>query len=235
MRTLKILGFLLSYPTELHKQILGECRSFLRSEKWLSESSLKSLDNLLSEIEHGDLLDLQENYVDLFDRTPSLSLHLFEHVHGESRVRGQALADLLKIYEEAGLFINIEEMPDYLPLFAEYLSTLAPKEASETMASVVDIFSFLAERLKNRNSSYSAVFEALIETAARSPDLSLVTENLKKASGEPLTAQQIDEEWKEQFAFENTVQTTGQTNSCPKADETLARMNDYGKEERSNL
>ena len=37
----------------------------------------------------------------LFDRTRSLSLHLFEHVHGESRDRGQAMIDLKAQYETA--------------------------------------------------------------------------------------------------------------------------------------
>ena len=35
----------------------------------------------------------------------SLALHLFEHVHGESRDRGQAMVDLKAMYEKAGLVI----------------------------------------------------------------------------------------------------------------------------------
>jgi nitrate reductase delta subunit len=92
-------------------------------------------------LEQRDLLDLQEDYVALFDRTPSLSLHLFEHVHGDSRDRGQAMVDLMKVYEEAGLFIDTEETPDYLPLFTEYLATLSSQEASDTVGGVVNIIS----------------------------------------------------------------------------------------------
>ena len=141
MRTLKILGFLLTYPSELHKEVLDECRMFLTDEKWVSKDALHSLDRLFDEMRKADTLDLQESYVALFDRTPSLSLHLFEHIHGDSRARGQALVDLTKVYEEAGLLINTEETPDYLPLFLEYVSTLPPEDTKENLSSVVNILS----------------------------------------------------------------------------------------------
>lgn len=225
MRTLKILGFLLTYPTSAHQDAVGECRALLQEEQWISGKAIKSLDGLFQYLENSDLLDLQEDYVALFDRTPSLSLHLFEHVHGDSRDRGQALADLLKMYEEVGLFIKTEETPDYLPLFAEYLSTLPPEEASEAVGSIVNILSSIGERLKNRDSFYAGVFEALIEVAARSPDATAVENFLKKSTGMPLNAEQIDQEWEEQFAFDNTPQTTKQDSGCPKSAEVLARMN----------
>ena len=81
-----------------------------------------ALDRLLDELATGDLYDLQERYVLLFDRTRSLSLHLFEHVHGESRDRGQAMVDLKALYERHGLLMSSSELPDHLPLFLEFLS-----------------------------------------------------------------------------------------------------------------
>jgi nitrate reductase delta subunit len=101
---------------------------FLKAEKWLSEKH-SGLWNFSRRDAFRDLLDLQEDYVALFDRTPSLVLHLFEHIHGDSRDRGQALVDLLKVYEDAGLFMTSDETPDYLPLFAEYVSTLPHKDS----------------------------------------------------------------------------------------------------------
>ena len=58
-----------------------------------------------------------------------LSLHLFEHVHGESRDRGQAMVDLKAMYENAGLFVT-RELPDYVPLLLEFLSTQPRPEAN---------------------------------------------------------------------------------------------------------
>jgi nitrate reductase delta subunit len=232
MRTLKILGFLLTYPEQDHVQAISQCMDILKSEKWLSDTMLEKLDAVTEAFSKTDLLDLQESYVDLFDRTPSLSLHLFEHIHGDSRDRGQALVDLLKVYEEAGLFISQDEMPDYLPLFTEYLSSLPPQEASETLGSVVNILSSLAERLKNRGSYYADILNAIIETAARAPDAKAVEEFLRKSSGEALSNGEMDKQWEEQFAFANTPQTTGIESGCPKAEDMLARMPGYKKEER---
>lgn len=232
MRTLKILGFLMTYPQDHHKEVLDECVQFLKDEQWISPKALNGINLFSQHIKDHCLLDLQEEYVSFFDRTPSLSLHLFEHVHGDSRDRGQALADLLKVYEDAGLIISTEETPDYLPIFAEYASTLSHKEASETIGNIVDILSAIAERLKNRDSVYVHVLNALVETASRLPNRKIVEEFLKKSSGNALSPTEIDKEWEEQFAFENTAQTTGTEGGCPKAEEMLARMNNYKKEER---
>lgn len=232
MRTLKILGFLMTYPETAHIQAVDECLDILRAEKWLSAEMLDKLDNVADAFGKTNILDLQEEYVALFDRTPSLSLHLFEHIHGDSRDRGQALSDLLKVYEEAGLFISTEEMPDYLPLFTEYLATLSPAEAAETMGSIVNILSSLAERLKNRDSFYASILSAMIETASRAPDETAVQNYLKKSSGAALSPNEMDKEWEEQFAFSNTPQTTGIETGCPKAEEMLARIPGYGDKER---
>jgi nitrate reductase delta subunit len=227
MRTLKILGFLMTYPQDHHKKVLGECAQFLKDEQWLSPKAFSRIDLFIQEMKSRDLLDLQEDYVALFDRTPSLSLHLFEHIHGDSRDRGQALADLLKVYEDAGLFMTPEETPDYLPLFAEYVSTLPYPEASETMGSIVNILSILSERLRTRHSTYAYILDALVESASRRPDEKSVQESLDKASGGALSPDEIDREWEEQFAFENSAQTTGIKTGCPKAEEMLARIPGY--------
>lgn len=232
MRTLKILGFFLTYPEQDHKLATKECVEMLQSEKWLSTDRLQKLAIALKAFEEKDLLDLQEDYVALFDRTPSLSLHLFEHIHGDSRDRGQALADLLKVYEDAGLYINAEEMPDYLPLFTEYVATLPHQEATQTIGSVVNILSSLAERLRNRESFYADIMDAIIETASRSPDPKAVEEHLIKSSGAALSLDEMDKEWEEQFAFDNTAQTTGIDSGCPKAEEMLARIPGFPQGER---
>lgn len=232
MRTLKILGFLLTYPEQDHVEAFPQCLDILKSEKWLSAGMLETLRGVGESFAKTGLLDLQENYVDLFDRTPSLSLHLFEHIHGDSRDRGQALVDLLKMYEDAGLFINSDEMPDYLPLFTEYLASLPPQDASDTLGSVVNILSSISERLKNRQSYYAHILNAIIETAARAPDAKAVEAFLNQSGGDALSLEEMDRAWEEQFAFANTAQTTGIESACPKAEDMLARMPGYKKEER---
>lgn len=105
-KTLKILSALLTYPTAEMQSAVPEMRRALDEEAWLPQKNRDRLDRILEEIKTGDLYDLQERYVLLFDRTRSLSLHLFEHVHGESRDRGQAMVDLMSLYERHGLVMD---------------------------------------------------------------------------------------------------------------------------------
>jgi nitrate reductase delta subunit len=168
-RTFKALSALLAYPTAELQQAIGEIAAVLAADPALPARTRKQLDALLSELATGDLYDLQERYVLLFDRTRSLSLHLFEHVHGESRDRGQAMIDLKDLYERGGLFVTAAELPDFLPLFLEFLSTRSPAEAGDLLAQPVHVLSALAERLRKRRSPYEAVFRALVALAAAEP------------------------------------------------------------------
>ncbi len=228
MRTLKVLGFLLTYPSAQTIEVLGECREILDAEKWLPSAPLTALGDLMDWMENTDLLDLQEEYVALFDRTPSLCLHLFEHVHGDSRERGQAMVDLSDVYQDAGLIINTKEIPDFLPLFMEYLSIIDQEQARGNLDNIINITGAIAGRLKHRKSKYEAVFNALEAAANCKPDELAIAKALKSASGEMATLEEIDQEWEEQNAFENTAQTTGvdmENGGCPIADDMLARMN----------
>src|SRR5688500_10263536 len=102
MKTLKALSALLTYPTAELAAAVPEIRSVLRAEGILGAAELETLEPLLAQLATEDVYDLQERYIQLFDRTRSLSLHLFEHVHGEGRDRGQAMVDLKAVYEAAG-------------------------------------------------------------------------------------------------------------------------------------
>jgi nitrate reductase delta subunit len=169
LKTLKALSALLTYPTAELQQACGEISEAIEKETALSFGMREQLHKLLTELATGDLYDLQERYVLLFDRTRSLSLHLFEHVHGESRDRGQAMIDLKAQYENHNLFMSAAELPDFVPLFLEYLSLLPAREASDTLGQPAHIFAALAERLRKRRSSYEAVFRALVALAATKP------------------------------------------------------------------
>jgi len=168
-RTFKVLSALLSYPTAELQKAAGDMKAVLEAEKLLSAPVLRAVLTLLNEIESRDLYDLQERYVLLFDRTKSLSLHLFEHVHGESRDRGQAMIDLQNLYAEKGLEIGASELPDFVPLFLEFLSTQPRAEAYDLLGQPVHILAALAERLRKRDSSYEAVFRSLVALASVKP------------------------------------------------------------------
>lgn len=174
--TYKVLGLLLTYPDEALIESLDELASTLDEEEIIPK---KQLNNLLSHLRDEDLLTLQERYVALFDSTASLSLHLFEHIHGESRDRGQAMIDLLSAYHAKGLAIQSKELPDYLPLFLEFLSVLDPGEASALLGEPIDIIALLGKRLRQRESVYHLVFDALECLSSRKANAQRVANSLK--------------------------------------------------------
>jgi nitrate reductase delta subunit len=196
--TFKALSALLTYPTEGLRDAAGEIGLVLAQERHLPASVWPQLSKLTTELATGDLYDLQERYVLLFDRTRSLSLHLFEHVHGESRDRGQAMIDLKAQYEQAGLTPDATELPDFLPLFLEYLATQPLKDACETLGQPAHIFGALAERLRKRKSTYEAVFRALIALSAAKPKDDEVSALLQLPDPDAADLAALDAAWEDE-------------------------------------
>ncbi len=193
-KTFKALSALLSYPSENLQAAADEIGEVIRTEKLVDAPMLLALELLLDEIGTSDLFDLQERYVDLFDKTRRLSLHLFEHVHGESRDRGQAMVDLAALYEKGGLTLAANELPDYLPLFLEYLSTRPIDEARGLLRNASHIVTALEERLSSRNSDYAAVFAA-IRSIAGSQACTSAMETPAAGAEDDLAA--LDAAWEE--------------------------------------
>jgi nitrate reductase delta subunit len=198
MRTFGVLSALLNYPTDALIDAATEFLAVLDAEKLVPSACRGSVDALIEEIAVGELYDLQERYGLLFDRSKTLALHLFEHVHGESRDRGQAMVDLKGMYENAGLVIAANELPDYVPLFLEFLSTRPVNEARELLGQTAHIFAALAERLGRRQSSYKAVFDALVAIAAEAPRRDIVDELLKTPDADPMDLAALDAAWEEE-------------------------------------
>lgn len=161
-RTFKALSALLTYPTEELQRAAPEIRQVIDAEGLVARRDRAALAALIGEIGSRDLYDLQERYTLLFDRSRSLSLHLFEHVHGESRDRGQAMVDLAAHYERHGYHVAANELPDFLPLFLEFLSLLPETEARGLIAEPAEVLGELEDRLRRRQSPYAAVFRALV-------------------------------------------------------------------------
>ncbi|MCB8748702.1 nitrate reductase molybdenum cofactor assembly chaperone [Rhodoferax sp. U2-2l] len=161
--TLRVLARLLSYPNAALKSDLADMQSALHAEQALAKDRLAEIDALISHLAHADPLDIESDFVELFDRGHATSLHLFEHVHGDSRDRGPAMVDLTQTYEKAGLFLAPDELPDYLPVVLEFVSTQPPKEAKAFLAEMAHIFNAIFSALQDRKTAYASVLGALIE------------------------------------------------------------------------
>ena len=191
MRTLKLLAVLLGYPTEEMIAALPELSRRLAAEPGLRAATQDALAGLLAELRREDLLDLQERYVAQFDTGRATALHLFEHVHGDSRDRGQAMVDLQAMYRRAGYLLAAHELPDYLPVLLEYLALRPAEEVHELLEDCVHILRALGERLTAGGSPYAAVFAALLDLHGAAP-LKRPKSTPKK---QPLPA--LDEDWEE--------------------------------------
>jgi nitrate reductase delta subunit len=226
--TFKVLSALLSYPTRELQEAGPDMIVALNEDRTLSTRHRAETIALVTHVAGGDLLDRQADYVDLFDRTRALSLHLFEHVHGESRDRGQAMVSLLERYRQAGLDVSANELPDYLPLFLEFLALQPPDEARKMLADTAHILSALAERLKKRGSQYAVLLEALGAIAATRPDPEAVAELNKVPLDDPSDLAALDRAWEEAEVRFGPGDANG--DGCPRADAMLRRMNVTGAE-----
>ncbi len=164
-RTLRALARLLGYPDAELRGHLAEMGEALRAEGALSAPRLAELDALMATLLRRAVLDVESDYVELFDRGRATSLHLFEHVHGDSRDRGPAMIDLAQTYEKAGLYLAEGELPDFLPVVLEFTSTQPPREARAFLGEMAHIFNAIFAALEQRGSAYASVLGALLELA----------------------------------------------------------------------
>jgi nitrate reductase delta subunit len=191
--TLKALGALLAYPSDELVAALPEIGALIDLEARLPREALAELVLLQEELGTADLLDAQERYVALFDRGRATSLHLFEHVHGDSRDRGPAMVDLKEVYARAGLQLAPGELPDYLPAVLEYLALRPFAEAKEMLGDCAHILRAVGEALRQRGSRYAAVPNALLLLIGDKP----LAAEVPAAAPEP----PLDDEWREEPVF----------------------------------
>ena len=190
-RSLRVLAALLGYPSVELRGHLPEMSRLLQDERVLSYSRRQELDALMARLRQGDALEVEADYVELFDRGRATSLHLFEHVHGDSRDRGPALIDLGQTYESAGLVLAEGELPDYLPAVLEFVSTQPPAQAKAFLGEMSHIFNAIFGALQHQQSPYASVLGALIELSGE-----------KAEPVAPAAEVPIDETWAEPVVFD---------------------------------
>lgn len=163
--SLRVLARLLSYPDAALRADLPDMRAALLAERVLTAARKDELLALIATLEHGDALDHEAQYVELFDRGRATSLHLFEHVHGDSRDRGPAMADLTQTYEKAGLLLAPGELPDFLPVLLEFASSQPSSQVRSLLGEMAHLFNAIFNALQQRKSPYASALGALLELA----------------------------------------------------------------------
>jgi nitrate reductase delta subunit len=188
--TQRVLAHLLRYPDAELRAHVADLRAALRDEAALPAERIDEIERLLDRLVLLPALQVESDYVELFDRGRSTSLHLFEHVHGDSRDRGPAMIDLIQTYEKAGLFIDNSELPDYLPVLLEFASTQPPQQARDFLGETAHIVRAIFSALLKRQSPYASVLAAVLELAG------------EKAEAVPVPDEPaMDESWAEPAVF----------------------------------
>lgn len=200
MKTFKVLSLLLSYPRAEWLAHLDAMQQIIAAEKILSKKKTNDINTLINTLKHADLIDLQENYVSTFDKGAAHSLHLFEHIHGESRDRGQAMIDLMEMYNANGLDVNTSDLPDYLPVFLEFLSTGNLAQASHFLGETAKVLTLIRERLAKNKSDYQHIFAALVEISGEKVNRSKI-QQIVAAEGDENSFENVDGNWQEPEAF----------------------------------
>jgi nitrate reductase delta subunit len=197
--TLRALAALIAYPDAALREALPQLRELLRAEGALAVPRLAGIEALIDTVAAADPLDAEADYVQLFDCGRATSLHLFEHVHGDSRERGPALVDLAQTYEKSGLFLAPGELPDYLPVLIEFASTQPPAIARGFLAETAHILNALHGALAARGSRYAEIPAALVELAGGTV-----------AAVPPAAEPALDDSWREPPVFDG-CSTAGQS------------------------
>ncbi|WP_417809159.1 nitrate reductase molybdenum cofactor assembly chaperone [Thioclava sp.] len=219
-RSLKALSLLLCYPTAELQGAMSEIGGVLAAETRLTAAARRDLRPLVDALRTRTLIDLEEEFVMLFDRSKSLSLNLFEHVHGESRDRGGAMVDLLETYRAAGFEPATTELPDHLPVLLEFLATRPADEARDMLADAAHILAAVAQRLEQRQSIYAGVFAALVQLAKAEVDEDAVAEILARPDPDPTDLEALDKIWEETEVTFGPDPNSG----CPQVRDMLAQM-----------
>jgi nitrate reductase molybdenum cofactor assembly chaperone NarJ/NarW len=211
MLTLKVLSVLLSYPNEDTLAALDDMAGVIANEGLLLPNNNTAVLALINRFRQTELLDLQEQYVDQFDRGRYLSLHIFEHVHGESRDRGQAMVNLLQMYESHGFELDSNELPDYIPLFLEFLAQQKTAICASLLRDAMPVLSLLSARLNERNSDFAAIFQALEGFAGEPEGIDDIRQQAATET-EDETLLHMDAIWEEEaVSFMGAADTTCQS------------------------
>ncbi|MGI9284105.1 MAG: nitrate reductase molybdenum cofactor assembly chaperone [Pseudomonadales bacterium] len=195
MSTLKIIAALLHYPDDQLQEHADELIEMLRAEQLITGARSVAVQGFIGRLRDTDLLDLQAEYVETFDRGRSRSLYLYEHVHGESRDRGPAMVELIQIYRSYGFELSSAELPDYLPLFLEFLDSLPLDDALTWLEDVGHVLQLLHARLAERGSPFAVIFEPLVRLAGLAPEEAVRQQVAKETPDD--TPEALDRAWME--------------------------------------
>lgn len=202
LKTYKILSTFLSYPSINLKKNIMSTLILLNKENIIIKDNLLLLKNFINFVQDNNLIYLQEYYVSIFDRKKDFSLYIFEHIHGDSRERGMAMIDLINLYKKSNFTIaETNELPDYIPLFLEYLSLIDKNTSIQLISEIVNILTILEKKLEHINSNYHIIFKILKDMSNIKYNNNLIDTLLFNFKNNNTNNNNLDKDWEEPKAF----------------------------------
>ncbi len=156
---LKAAACLLGYPDDAFWLLLPQVEAYLRTLQELPNvSTLAQAATTIRGIEPSKLAAL---YVATFDFSEPTALYLTAHELGDSRQRGSALLALQSMLRAAGFEPACAELPDYLPMLLEFLSSASEDcETGELERRLAAVCTRIHGKLADEH-PYKGIFAAL--------------------------------------------------------------------------
>lgn len=168
LKTYKILALLLDYPDKTIEKFLPSVQEEIRKEGLIPFSLQQQLACFLDNCVSLSLGDWQMIYIQQFDCAGTVNLYLYDYASGDAGRLTEALTELEKRYACNGWEDRPDELPDYLPFFLEYLSTLSSgREAADLLAPFHPALQQMEEKLTEENNFYRYLFRVLLGLAER--------------------------------------------------------------------
>ncbi|MCO6523554.1 MAG: nitrate reductase molybdenum cofactor assembly chaperone [Candidatus Schmidhempelia sp.] len=236
MQSLAVMSYLLDYPDNdlWHKK--QSLINAVSASNLVTHTQKKQLIEFIESYLAQDLFDAQEDYIDTFDTNHNTSLLLFEHIHGDSRERGQAMVELLAQYEQAGFTLSAKQLPDYLPLFLEFLAHQSRETALFWLGQIVIILRLLSLRLAKQSSSYQLLLDVLYELSDQQIDDTLLKQQVAQEKID-LSPHALDKIWQEEHILFNAGSACNSTTHCPSStqSQTPTYYVEVGENKRSRV
>lgn len=165
----QLLSFLLQYPGEEWRGDLAAVRDEISqlqaAGNWADIVPL--LQTFLQAMDAMGMEAWEENYVRQFDFAPKTPLYLTYLRYGDARERGAELVRLKHYYEEEGLWLQGEELPDYLPLMLEFAASAQEEKAIPLLREYQPFLAALHQKLVEVESPYRWLLAALLNLLER--------------------------------------------------------------------
>ncbi len=155
----RLSSILLDYPDEEKIGYLGRLLQEMR-EKGQIDNTLSELERIYREFREKDIMDLQKDYVELFDMNRDVSLYLTAWEYGDNRERGRELLRLKEMLDEAHYAQPKGELPDHVPTLLRFLSGLDEDKRPSDLEQRLALF-FQHAQKKIQLGRYADLFRLL--------------------------------------------------------------------------